>query len=271
MRIIAAVFSILLLPFLFPSLISANISNTNVVINEVQVSGDNGSSDEFVELFNPTATDIDMSGWKLVKYNSAGTLANLDSNIIGTIKAFSFYLIANTAYNGSVLPDEPYSANSQNIPSNGAVQLINDSDEVVDTLGLGTSLINETASVENPGSEESVSRTNAIDTDNNFNDFILNEVSDPQNSASVSVSPSPEASPSPSPSVEPSTEPSPEVSPSIEPSPVVSPSPVSTPEIFGNRPEFVIDKIKKNVCENTNGRGKKMGRIRSRLLRLICS
>ncbi len=51
-----------------------NISNlpvtNHVVISEIKVAGSAGANDEFVELYNPTATEVDISGWR-VQYKAA--------------------------------------------------------------------------------------------------------------------------------------------------------------------------------------------------------
>jgi len=46
-------------------------SGTSVVINEFRVRGPNGGNDEFIELFNPTAAPVDISGWKIRGSNAA--------------------------------------------------------------------------------------------------------------------------------------------------------------------------------------------------------
>jgi len=57
-------------------LISGNSLPTNVVINEIlfddALSGDAG---EFIELYNPTANEIDLSGWNITDEESTGSEA----------------------------------------------------------------------------------------------------------------------------------------------------------------------------------------------------
>lgn len=252
------IISTLLISFLvFVSIASVTYSATdgsNVVINQVQISG-TSATDEFVELYNPTGTDIDLTGWRLVRYSSTGTVGNLDSSLEGTIPAFGYYLLGHADYDGAVSLDEFYSTQN-NISSNGAVRLYSDAGiTVVDTVGFGTGVIFETQSIDTPITEGSVRRTNGLDTDNNFNDFIQETLSDPHNSSTSSATPTPSptveptstptasasatptvvpsptatATPSASPSASPTIEPTPTASPSASPTQEPSPEPTVTP------------------------------------------
>ncbi len=42
-----------------------NPQRTNVVISEFRTSGPAGKTDEFIEIFNPTTTNQNLSGWEL--------------------------------------------------------------------------------------------------------------------------------------------------------------------------------------------------------------
>lgn len=293
---------LIILPLFF-LLIASNvlsaIDGNNVVINEVQISG-TSASDEFVELYNPTGGAIDMSGWRLRKFTSTGTESNLVASLSGTINANSYYLIAHANYDGSVAPDENYSV-AANIASNGAVRLYSDAGvTTVDTVGLGTSVVSETATTISPGSEESVSRTNSIDTDNNLNDFVLMETPDPQNAASSSASPSPSVSPSAEPSPSPTASPSdgptataaptqsptaspsatatptstPTASPTLEPTPTptIAPTatPTSTPRPRRTRSPRFLARFRDKVCR-LEYRGVRIGFLTVSFPRIVCS
>ena len=73
---------------------------THVVISEVYGGGGNSGStykNDYVELYNPTSSSVDMSGWS-VQYSSAtGTSSWLVSNISGTIAPHHFFLIEEAA------------------------------------------------------------------------------------------------------------------------------------------------------------------------------
>jgi len=90
------------------------VSTNHLVISEVAVRGvvaDGGTavanSDEFIELYNPTAAPIDVSGWKL-QYKSAAGAAWQDKAVlpVGTsIASRGYFLVASKSYNGTVVPD----------------------------------------------------------------------------------------------------------------------------------------------------------------------
>lgn len=231
---------------------------THVVISEVQIAGPNGTDDEFVELYNPTGSSVDLAGWRLTRKTSGGTQNTLVSNITGTIPAHGYFLVAHSAsYSGATTADIQYSAASQNIAINNSVVLYSDAGTTqVDLVGMGSATASETASTVNPASGESVERKansasdatsmgtggtdefagNGEDTDNNASDFVSRLASQPQNSESAiepPVGPTPTLSPTltPSPSPTPSVEPSPTTAPTSSPTPTLSPTPSIVPSV----------------------------------------
>lgn len=213
-------------------------SSDHVLINEVQISGAAGAGDEFIELYNPTSQAVDMEGWRLVRGSStSGAEANLVSSISGVIAPHAYFLIAHPDYTGLPAPDLAYSASSNNVPSGGSVTLYSDAGiTLVDRVGFGTSPVFEAVAVGNPVSGGSVRRISDDDTNNNFIDFSLNDVSDPQNASTDVFTPTPtptqtpESIPTPTatPTVSPSPTPSPTPEPTTTPVPSTSPVPVST-------------------------------------------
>lgn len=176
----------------------------HIVISEIQIDGAT-ATDEFVELYNPTDSDIVMSGWRLRKKNSTGTEATLVATLSGTIPAHGFFLIGCRGYVGAVSTNTQYST-ADNIPADGCVILYSDAGvTVVDKVGIGASVDFETAAYStNPAANRSIERKantdssaatmasggvdelegNGYDTDNNLNDFVYRTTSDPQNSNS---------------------------------------------------------------------------------------
>ncbi|HEY0406137.1 MAG TPA: lamin tail domain-containing protein [Pyrinomonadaceae bacterium] len=72
-----------------------------VVINEVAWAGSSASaSDEWIELYNTTASAVNLTGWKIVDDNGAQTY-----NLSGTIAAGGYYLIERTVSVTSVTGD----------------------------------------------------------------------------------------------------------------------------------------------------------------------
>jgi hypothetical protein len=199
---------------------------THVVISEVQVGVTGQADNEFVELYNPTGSAVDLADWKLTRKSSTGTEANLDSDLSGIIPAGGYYLLAHANYTGSVVKDEAYSTSSSVANNNTVVLYSPDGEDgfvVVDKVGLGTALDFEVATEANPPSGGSVERVPVTeDTDNNSNDFVVREVSDPQNLSFVGT-------PTPTPTVTPTSTASPTATVTATASPTATATPTQSP------------------------------------------
>lgn len=123
----AILLTVLLGIVFFPKLSHPIFSATDhVVISEIQVGG-SVANDEFVELYNPTGSDISLSGWRLTKESSSSTTETpLVSSISGTIATHGYFLIANPSYTGSVSADLLYSATTSGIAHNNTVIIYSD-------------------------------------------------------------------------------------------------------------------------------------------------
>lgn len=178
----------------------------NVVISEIQISGAT-ADDEFVELYNPTLSDINLSGWRLTRKSYSGaTVRNLLNSFPDKfIPAHSYFLIAYPfSYDGGVAADVFYSSTSSSysIASSSSVILYSDAGRtIVDMVGLGIAENFEGAATVNPGKHQSIERKalatstaellfdgehqflgNGYDTDNNADDFVIQNTPNPQNS-----------------------------------------------------------------------------------------
>ncbi|HEV2798177.1 MAG TPA: ExeM/NucH family extracellular endonuclease, partial [Nocardioides sp.] len=181
---------------LAPLAASANTAGTGLVISEVYGGGGNAGATfthDFIELFNPTASAISVTGWT-VQYRSAAGTSVQSTELTGSVPAGGHYLVqeASTAAVGSALPTPDATGSIQMSGSNGVVLLANNTTQVtavgnlaanatpapppnlVDMVGFGTTPTSfETA---NTGvaltSSTSASRNAAgADTDNNAADF----------------------------------------------------------------------------------------------------
>jgi len=247
---------ILLLP-LFILLTFVSITRTNitraagadhVVISEVQIAGTT-STDEFVELYNPTGSDVDLSNWQLTRKTQSGTQTILVSTLSGTIKSHGFYLATSSTYDGSTSADVLYSTD-ETISSNNTVLLYSDAGlTLIDKVGFGTAVDKEVATETNPETGTSRERRanssstiasmstgadmllgNPEDTDNNADDFLLRNTPEPQNSFSpVEPVAIPTATPTPTqePTSTPTSQPTP--TPTTEPTDTPTPTPTSEP------------------------------------------
>ncbi len=178
----------------------AKASTANsVVISEVSIAGFS-TTDEFVELYNPTSNDINLQGWRLQRKSQTGaTVENLISSMSGVIKAHGYFLVAHqTGYMGLVSSDATYTSTS--LASNNTVLLYSDAGvTLIDKLGYGTATDHEGTAAANPtvgeGLERKASSTSTLDSmvngadilmgngedsNNNSTDFVKRVVSQPQ-------------------------------------------------------------------------------------------
>ncbi|MCC9198374.1 ExeM/NucH family extracellular endonuclease [Arthrobacter sp. zg-Y820] len=202
-----------------------------IVINEAYLSGGSANApftNKFVELYNPTGTDVSLDGWSL-QYRSAGSTAAPTGigALAGTIPAGGYYLISgasNGAF-GAPLPAADATVGASFSGSGGTLVLSSQATRVdplpagsvtgtagvVDLLGYGTSNTFETAAAAAPAGNadpKSLNRTGFTDSNNNAADFTL----------SANVTPTGTGSPAPG-------EPDPTPTPTPEPSPTTPANP----------------------------------------------
>lgn len=197
-----------------------------VIITEVQTSTAKGAGEEFVELYNNTATDIDLAdtanggkdAWKL-QYFSKTKLPTLlaasqSANgwvspfrtiaLTGTIAAGDYYVLAGDGYApGNIEPDQTYTSTLSD--DGGALQLIDST-----TTGAATTVTvhgrlawsNDTGLVPNsllyvaPGSGPSLQRlpntdSTYINTDGTLTTFTVAADISPKSVWSAPVAPDP--------------------------------------------------------------------------------
>lgn len=177
----------------------------HVVINEVavdSVTGTGGTEDDWVELYNPTASDVALTGWTLQKF--AGTGSSLVKlNLSGTIGAGQHLLIVrNGAATSQSLKDaadllltDTFSLSSNNIlylaNSNVSITPGGTNANIVDLVGWGTSLYYEgTVAAPDPAETKSIARTPAgEDTDHNNVDLILQNTPTPESAIDTTGDP----------------------------------------------------------------------------------
>lgn len=231
--------ALILLSFFTPSF--ANSANDHIVVSEIQ----NNISDEFVELYNPTEVNVDITGWTLMKKANSpdSTPTNLVAGgLVGTIPAKGYFLIAKAeSYTGVVLADQTYVST---IGNNNTIYLYDNSDPalLIDKVGFGDANDYETSPAQGLVAG-SIRRVNNQDSDDNSVDFEALEVSNPQNSLFI-ASPSPTVSPTPSPS--PTATVTPIQTPTPTPSP--SPSPVATSSPTPKPNHLALFRFPRSIC-----------------------
>lgn len=242
---------------------ASKVSSANVehlVISEIKVRSILSANDEFIELYNPSLSTIDLTSWRLTKKPQDGSPeTNLIASMSGTIPTHGFFLITHDQSPASASADLIYSSGV--LADNNTISLYgSNGTTLVDKVGFGSASDSEATPAAQPSPGQSLERKanststpdsmntgvdelmgNSEDSDNNLNDLVVRENPQPQNSLSdkepVSTpSPTPTETPTPTPTSTPSATPSfsPSASPSASPtsSPTASPSATPNPHPF---------------------------------------
>lgn len=163
-------------------IIELRAASNCIVINEIMLDRSGESKHEFIELYNNSDNNIDLSNYSLKKKTQSGSESNLvsKSKFMGIIPAHGFFLIAHPDYEDELGADLAYSGSSYSIAKNNTVILYNPEEAAIDKVGLGEAGDFEGSAVANPENDQSVERKElGIDTDNNLNDFILRNTPSP--------------------------------------------------------------------------------------------
>ena len=175
---------------------SASAVSPDVVISEFSF-GTTSQQVEFVELFNRSCSDIDLTGW-ILKSSSAQAAGTEIYGFIGpnavTLKAGQYYLLASQAYHDSSPAVKEDGILTSTIPSaDGGVALFSPSSatEPVDQVGVSLDGYHEGTPPLAPltvGTDQSYERITVssgeyVDINDNAEDFQLVTPSEPQNNS----------------------------------------------------------------------------------------
>lgn len=172
-------------------------SLNHIIISEIQT-----GQNEFVELYNPTQNDISVTGWYLSYFSSKKNWNNTENNwafpnnII--LNAGKFFLInifntSNSDWTVLTLSGNPYSVGQ--ISNNGSIALFPFNPRTktieesmngrIDALGWNNpTYVFESSPTVTPTDSKSLQRISLnSDTDNNLQDFSLNDNPSPKNSS----------------------------------------------------------------------------------------
>jgi hypothetical protein len=160
----------------------------HLIINEIQISGGTGKTEnDFVELYNPTDSSINLKGYLLVKRTKTGdsdtTIFSWTSDTLITSK--SYYLWANNK-NGFSDKLEADCNSDEIISNDNGIGLRDGDKKIIDSVGWGDCkniFVETTAFQQNPTSNKSIARENFKDSDNNSKDFSLQNKTSPTNSS----------------------------------------------------------------------------------------
>ncbi|NMB92453.1 MAG: hypothetical protein GYA31_02420 [Parcubacteria group bacterium] len=171
-------------------------SYPKVLITEIQVSGFNSDQtsnvyNEFIELYNPNDFEVDLTNWYLQKktsqsedFSSLVPASLLENRIIAPR---DYFLITHASSSYSSITDVLIT--NYTITDNNTIILKNPNREIVDKIGYGEASDCETNCVAGPLMGQSIQRkyedNNFLDTDNNFNDFEIQDCPSPKSISST--------------------------------------------------------------------------------------
>jgi endonuclease YncB( thermonuclease family) len=172
----------------YSELIVKMLEQPTILITEIQIKG-NEASEDFIEIYNDSSRDIDISKYNLRKRTQSGkeySLATFPENSV--IKAKDYYIWSNYDNDFSDL------VNFSSISKNNSIALINAEDNIIDQVawGLGDNpFIEEEPFMEKIGENQTFGRIldklRYIDSNNNKNDFEIQNPSPRGSNSSLSL------------------------------------------------------------------------------------
>ncbi len=216
------------------STLSADAADGHLLISEI-LTGAASASDEFVEIFNPTAGALPLEGLEVVYVTASGaTVTRKAAWPAGApgVPPGGHTLLANEAGIYAAVADATYAGGLA--ATGGSVALrIQGAGGAIDALGWGTaaSAWVETAPAAAPPAGSSLERLPGgsagswQDTDRNAVDLVIRDVPDPQNSGSP---PTPSSTATPTATPQPTTTATPTSTATTSPTPTATPTASST-------------------------------------------
>ncbi len=180
--------ALLLAYWLLPLPARAATVADHVVISELQTGTTASASQEFVELYNPTDSDVALDNWTVEYKSATGSSWSKKATLTGIIVSHGFYLVAPKTY----LSQADASLSAGLAASGGHVRLMNTTGSQIDLLGWGTATAAATAPAQAPPAGQSLERLpgrlvedggNATDSGDNSQDFIIRTAPQPQSTA----------------------------------------------------------------------------------------
>jgi len=170
---------------------------THVVISQFRTHGTSGANDQFIEIYNPTSSIMNVSGWLIKISSSAGSVDTRFTFPANTqLNMGQHYLITNNSaqgYSSSVAADQSFNTS---IPDNGGIALTLPDGTLVDQVGLSNGsafregiVLAPMTTNEDRAYERKLggANGNCVDANNNAADFIVTAPSAPRNLASAAI------------------------------------------------------------------------------------
>ncbi len=163
---------VLLFLILLPKISLAQ--NLPIIINQVLIGQNEGVKNEFIELYNPNDSPLNLEGYSLKKKTASGAESNLISNknFLGVIPTKGFFLISSSEFK-EIKADLNYSSTAS-LSINNSLLLYNQNKEVIDKIGWGDSSDFYQKPIINPKNNEVIKRIKFnYDNPKNAEDFII--------------------------------------------------------------------------------------------------
>ena len=177
---------------LLTSFVSLAYAADHIVISEALYNPVGPENKEWVELYNPTNSIVDIAGWKIYSYSTSAPDIVIPAG--KSIQPNGFFLIGDEQLDSS-LPAADYQEELYLTNFHSGIQLKNSANDVIDTLGWGDSNQITTSYYEGEAhgtvaEGHSLQRIldngcNVQDTDNNLADFIDKSTPNPRNSSYI--------------------------------------------------------------------------------------
>lgn len=177
-----------------------------LLINEIQIESTSSDSDEFIEIYNPNDQAVDLSSWSIQKSYSTSTniyKKNFEPNSV--IPAKGYFLVVNASSSQALIDMGDLQHKSFSLAKNNTIYLVSNQEEIADysdkdvndLVGFGENVWSEASPTINSTNGKSLGRkwastTNShIDTDNNYNDFEIQDPSPKAQNQSPVLEPEP--------------------------------------------------------------------------------
>ncbi len=170
---------VLIINLFLPSTVSAEqLLSQSMIFSEISMSSKESASQEYIEIYNTTDAEIDLSDW-MIQYATAAstdwTKPTRSIHLSGIVPALDHYMVASTEFTGGT-PQATFSATLAQ--AGGHLRIIN-GDEVHDIIGWGTAKMPLQGAA--PSSTQGISLIRKVDASqqyvqstNNSTDYELN-------------------------------------------------------------------------------------------------
>jgi hypothetical protein len=159
-----------------------NSSINHAVIAEVRITGGSGKTDnDFIKIYNPTSSQIDISGWKLRRRTQSGTEYSIKVMPAGSIIMPAGYFAWANSGNGFSDSVGANISSTQTLTDNNSIALTDASSNIIDALAWGSGQTNPFIEGQsyptNPPALQSLKRKidngTMIDSGDNSSDFYI--------------------------------------------------------------------------------------------------